>query len=532
MTEDSVHSRIVLARERRAARRRRIGRFAVAAVAVLVVGAAAVIVGRSVYEAGIGWLSTGPGGVPPIEVPPPGPAVSRSEGPGPAATEPATSGPAASEAEPVPPASSASAPATERAPGNGADEGRDRDAFKARMRRFEAETEPALMATSPAQWAPDALRSILEYKEKSLRAFGAGNYASALGLLQGAEDGARETLRAAQQRFELDLEAAIAAFETPDHPSADESIRRALLLNPGDPLALSWQARIDTLPEVIPLLEAADRARAENDLRAELAALKAVARLDPARTGAGERARLLAGEIADREFGDAVAGGFRAVEGRDLAAASQALGKARSLFPGREEVALLEREVRRLDSELTLERHLRDAESFAANDDWARAHASFLKAEAVDAASAAAVNGVKLAARVLRASREVAGHLERPQRLSSDNVAAAVRGLLDDAGTLAPMSPRLARDAQALRRALDEANTPVPVLVRSDDKTEIAVRGVGRVGRTLEKTISLKPGLYSFEGKRTGYRSKLIEVAVKAGGGAPIEVRVVCDERT
>ena len=34
------------------------------------------------------------------------------------------------------------------------------------------------------------------------------------------------------------------------------------------------------------------------------------------------------------------------------------------------------------------------------------------------------------------------------------------------------------------------------------------------------------------EGKRTGYRSKLIEVAVKAGGGAPIEVRVVCDERT
>ena len=506
---------------------------------MLVVGAAAVIVGRSVYEAGIGWLSMGPGGVPPIEVPPPGPAVSRSEGPGPAATEPATSdpvapeaGPAVPEAEPAPPTGSASAPAAEHAPGNGADEGRDRDAFKARMRRFEAETEPALMATSPAQWAPDALRSILEYKEKSLRAFGAGNYASALGLLQGAEDGARETLRAAQQRFELDLEAAIAAFETPDHPSADESIRRALLLNPGDPLALSWQARIDTLPEVIPLLEAADRARAENDLRAELAALKAVARLDPARTGAGERARFLAGEIADREFGDAVAGGFRAVEGRDLAAASQALGKARSLFPGREEVALLEREVRRLDSELTLARHLRDAESFAANDDWSRAHASFLKAEAVDAASAAAVNGVKLAARVLRASREVAGHLERPQRLSSDNVAAAVRGLLDDAGTLAPMSPRLARDAQALRRALDEANTPVPVLVRSDDKTEISVRGVGRVGRTLEKTISLKPGLYSFEGKRTGYRSKLIEVAVKAGGGAPIEVRVVCDERT
>ena len=528
MAQDGIHSRIALARERRAARRRRIGRFAVAAVAVAVVGAAAVIVGRAVHETGIGRFSAGPDGVPPVEVPAPDPATRRPAGSGPAISDPvvAEATPAA-----VDSASGPAAPASATESG-GADEDRDRDAFKARMRRFEAETEPALMATSPAQWAPDALRSILEYKEKSLRAFGAGHYASALGLLQGAEDGARETLRAARRRFELDLEAAVAAFETADHPAADESIRRALRMNPGDPRALSWQARIDTLPEVIPLLEAAHRARAENDLRAERAALEAVARLDPARTGAGERARFLAGEIAQREFGDSVAGGFRAVEGRDLALASQALGKARSLFPGREEVALLEREVRRLDGELTLERHLRDAESLAANDDWAGAHASFLKARAADAASAAAVNGVKLAARVLRASREVAGHLERPHRLSSDDVAAAVRGLLDDVGTLAPMSPRLARDARALKRALGEASTPVPVLVRSDNRTEISVRGVGRVGRTLEKTISLKPGLYSFEGKRTGYRSKLIEVAVKAGGAVPLEVRVVCDERT
>ena len=551
MAEDGVHSRIVQARERRSARRRRLGRFAVGAVAVLVVGAAAVIVGRSVHEAGIGRLFAGSGGVPPVEAPAPGPAAPGPAAPGPVAAEPAVSGPVASEAEsaasgstasapavpapaasePAPPASSAPGPAAERAPGHGAGEDRDRDAFKARMRRFEAETEPALMATSPARWAPDALRSILEYKEKSLRAFGAGNHASALGLLQGAEDGAREALRAARERFEINLEAAVAAFETPDHPSADESIRRALLFRPDDPRALSWQARIDALPEVVPLLEAANRARAENDLRAELAALKAVTRLDPARTGAGERARFLAGEIAEREFGDSVAAGFRAVENRDLAAASRTLDKARSLFQGREEVGLLEREVRRLDRDLTLERHLEDAESFAANDDWGRAHASFLKAGAADAASAAAVNGAKLAGRILRASREVAGHLERPERLSSDNVAAAVRGLLDDAKALAPMSPRLARDAQALERALDEAGTPVPVLVLSDDRTEIAVRGVGRVGRTLEKTISLKPGLYSFEGKRAGYRSKLVEVVVKAGGSVPLEVRVVCDER-
>ena len=44
MAEDSVHSKMAPARERRAARRRRLGRFAVAAVAVPVAGAATVLV--------------------------------------------------------------------------------------------------------------------------------------------------------------------------------------------------------------------------------------------------------------------------------------------------------------------------------------------------------------------------------------------------------------------------------------------------------------------------------------------------------
>ena len=43
---------------------------------------------------------------------------------------------------------------------------------------------------------------------------------------------------------------------------------------------------------------------------------------------------------------------------------------------------------------------------------------------------------------------------------------------------------------------------------------------------------NLRPGAYVFEGKRPGYRSRLVEVTVQAGGGVPVEVWIVCDERS
>ena len=53
-----------------------------------------------------------------------------------------------------------------------------------------------------------------------------------------------------------------------------------------------------------------------------------------------------------------------------------------------------------------------------------------------------------------------------------------------------------------------------------------------RIGRTRERTIELRPGAHVFEGKREGYCSKLVEVVMQASAGAPVEVRIVCDERS
>jgi len=72
-------------------------------------------------------------------------------------------------------------------------------------------------------------------------------------------------------------------------------------------------------------------------------------------------------------------------------------------------------------------------------------------------------------------------------------------------------------------------NKKVSVEIISDNQTNIIVRGVGVVGITQSKTIQLTPGRYKFEGKREGYKSKLIDVLISYDKTS-YRLNVICDE--
>ena len=73
-------------------------------------------------------------------------------------------------------------------------------------------------------------------------------------------------------------------------------------------------------------------------------------------------------------------------------------------------------------------------------------------------------------------------------------------------------------------------DTKVAVRILSDGQTKISVRGVGQVGATLDRTIELRPGSYTFEGVRAGFRSKLMKVDIPPGT-EEIVLEIYLDER-
>ena len=367
-------------------------------------------------------------------------------------------------------------------------------------------------------------------RDKALEALRDGDSDSALRLLAGAVQEAEELVRNEEARFRLALQAAEDAYAAGNAADARTHISQALRQRPDDPVAKSWETRIAHLPELLAERRKAEDARAAGRLRDERGALRRIVELD--HTGARERAAAIDRELREQAFARAIAQGRQAVENRALEPAKQALAEAQRRDREHADTRQLQTQVAALERALIRDRHLAAAEQAAARDDWEAALAAFEQAGAIEPTHDAAVSGSGLATRIVNAQRAVDEFLSRPGRLGSARVADAARDALRQAAALTALSTRLASSAEGLERAIEAARTPVPVRIVSDGETEIGIRGVGTVGRVRERTIELLPGEYVFEGKRRGYRSKLVDVVVQANLDTPLDVRVVCDERS
>ena len=398
------------------------------------------------------------------------------------------------------------------------------------LQRLEAALRSIPAGAVPRPELDAAAERIHLARDKALEAHRDGDSDSALRLLAGAVQEAEELVRNEEARFRLTLQAAEDAYAAENAADARMHITEALQHRPDDSEAIAWEARIAQLPELLAERRKAEDARATGRLHEERAALRRIIELDP--DDAGERVAAVDRELREQAFARAIAQGRQAVENRVLEQAKQALAEAQRRDPEHADTQQLQTQVAALERALIRDRHLAAAEQAAGRDDWEAALAAFEHARAVEPTHDAAVSGSGLATRIVNAQRAVDEFLSRPGRLGSPRVADAARDALRQAVALTALSARLASSAEGLERAIEAARTPVPVQIVSDEETEIGIRGVGTVGRVRERTIELLPGEYVFEGKRRGYRSKLVDVVVQANLDTPLEVRVVCDERS
>jgi hypothetical protein len=72
------------------------------------------------------------------------------------------------------------------------------------------------------------------------------------------------------------------------------------------------------------------------------------------------------------------------------------------------------------------------------------------------------------------------------------------------------------------------AQTPVKILLESDNFTEVAVYKVGKLGRFATQELSLRPGTYTVVGTRNGYQDVRKKIIIKPGQG-PVRIAVKCE---
>ena len=419
-------------------------------------------------------------------------------------------------------------PAAEEVPDPAAE--RAREQFKDDLAAFQADIEPQVTDPAFAIWNADARRDIIDAKTGAVDLFAQGAYAAAVEQLGQARQDAETQIARRDQAFQTAFGEARTAYAADAADAAALAISRASALKPDDPATQELAGKIARLPDVLSAIGEARVARTENNLAREADALERVLELDPGRTEQANRLEQVRKTIRDRDFADHVSEGFRAVDNGNVAAGRRGLEAARSIYRDRNEIAALADAIEKLAREQEFRRLVAEAEKARAVDDWRAAEDFYARAGAIEPDDPKVNGGYSLAGEVLALDRQVSAHLDSPGRLSSEKVAEAARGTISRVRDIEELSPGLAARARELASLVAAYETKVPVRILSDGVTHISVRGVGQVGATDDRVIELRPGSYTFEGKRPGFRSKLVMVDIPPGADELV-LEIYPDER-
>lgn len=405
-----------------------------------------------------------------------------------------------------------------------------RQSFIDALNVYESSVEAELGKVDVQHWQQSKSARLITLKEELLSKFSMADYSSALNQLEVLQKFAEQLLADANQQFNEDLASAHTAYQSDDYESSKFHIERALMLNNRSDEAMALAAKITTLPDILPLLRQAEVARVENHYEKELGVINKIIHLARHRQTAVQRRQQLLQLINNRKFEQYVATFYEAMEQGDLNKASQQLKVAKEIYPKRQEIADLNDALQVFKQQQLLKQHHQAARHAIAADDWQQAQQQLKQVLSLQHDDKWVQDNMMVAEQIIRLKAQLDELIENPYRLTNEAMVKKARDRVNTSRNFTKLSPSLHKKAKRLDDLIARLNKRVAVGVISDNQTEIIVRGVGVVGRTLSKTIRLPPGRYRFEGKRKGFKSELLDVLIPYDQDS-YSLTVICDER-
>lgn len=404
-----------------------------------------------------------------------------------------------------------------------------RGEFKEILQRYENELEPRLLAGNVELWNRDALFEINEQKKKVMLHFSNGDYRDAIDNLQLLTGKAVEVLEEAEQIFKTNLEKATSLLAEDLYDEAKLHVDKALMVEPQSPEALEVQQQIERLPHILPLLDRAKAASAENDLQKEYDYLQQVLKIAPEREEVHGRVLVLAELIKTQKFDKHISSGFAAIQKGEAKQGRYHYQEAKQVDPERAELSVLLGQILALEKSLRVQHYIKQAEQAVRRDDWQQVKMNFTRAAKDAPDNKTVAEGLRRADHILGLLSRFNQFSRKPYRLTRADVRNEAERTLVQAESASGYSFAVKRQAEQLSELITKINRFIPVTVISDNKTFVSVRSVGKVGAVSKKIIQLKPGRYTFEGARNGFKSKLVQAFIQYDQ-SDFSVRVICDE--
>ena len=329
--------------------------------------------------------------------------------------------------------------------------------------------------------------------------------------------------------FIRELDNAKKFFLNSNYELASNAIAKASLVNAEDKDLLFISKRIKVLPEVKKLEYKLAKAEIENKIKEEILVLKEILKLDSNYEAYEQKLAQLEEILREKEYSFAIVEGYKHIENRDIVKANNAAQKAYVINPEGLELKDLFIKITDSKRDIDLNKNLKYANQSIKEDDWEFALLYFSEAVKIDVRSKISQEGVELSKKIISTKKKIESFLNMPERLTSKNVKEFALKVLNISYSISENSSSLKNKEKELENIISLTELPVEVTILSDGDTEIIVKGVGIVGKTLNKVIVLKPGTYNFEGRKRGYKTKLLKVDIKLGQNQK-NIEIICDE--
>lgn len=379
-----------------------------------------------------------------------------------------------------------------------------------------------------ALWGAEEMASARDRANEADRLFLEERYEESLTEYEAAVTDILALVQRGNEVFEEALAAGEEALSRRDQTAATAAFERALAIRANDPRALDGQARTANLPVLAAHLLEAERAELKGDHTRAIEMLRRARAVDPTVPGLDERIARAAAAKAKDDYEAIVSVGFAALDAGDFATAIATFDRILAASP--DDATALAGRQQTLQAQTLAEINVIHASARQHEDAeaWNKALAAYDDALAIDGALEFARQGRE---RVRRRIDQVAAMqrlLNDPALLSSKREFAAAQELLAKAAEDRTAGPRFDQTAADFRELIAQAAEPIPLVLLSDNATDVVILRVGALGAFERHELALRPGRYTIVGSRDGCRDVRKEIRLEAGM-EPVDIR--CRER-
>ena len=410
------------------------------------------------------------------------------------------------------------------APFEAADLARAREQAEAKLAEFfalESQLQEQLNVTA---WGADDLDRVKDRAGAADQMFMEGRYQESLDEYAGALEDMAALADKGRGLFRSAMENGQIALAELDHEGAVKAFEQALTVRPNNADAAAGRDRASVLPEIVELLRQSERSILRGQFGEADRYLSEVRALDPATAGLGERVAKVAAARATKRRRDTLSEGFTALERGKHDEAIDAFNRVLATNPADSDGLAGLQQAKQIRLLAEIDRLRGQAEQQESEDQWSEASATYDAILDIDPSLRFARDGKARIATRIALVESMQRYIDDPGLLSDDNEYDRARKMLAEANAHAAEGPLFRTQLDDLRAIVERGSTPVPLIIDSDNETEIMIQKVGTFGPFLRHELKLRPGRYVIVGSRDGYRDVRDEIILQADS-EPVEIR-------